>query len=424
VVQLNGRVAENSVVAGVNMAAALIVRNEHEHLDACLASLSGAVDEVVVYDTGSTDDTVRIARQAGARVQEGTWDGDFAAARDRALAMTDARWVLSLDADERLTADPSALRALLERSESMDVLAVRIRNDAPADLGGSYVSTAPRLLHRNRVRWVGRVHERPARGDGGPMRVGTCPTEAIFLDHLGYTDPERLVVKSRRNTDLGRAELKDLLAVTPRDDDRIAQVLLDLGRSLIGGGRRQEAVEALEMLRELAPGSVPATQGTDALAGLLLADGQDEVVLVLVEELRKAGVDNRYCNWVQGQALAQLGQPGPALQLLRTVDSVVDATGRDLGVGRVLEVRALVAQLVGEHDEARRCLLSAMAEHGRIVGRGDVLARLHADRPVGEFVDAVRDCPSATRQQLISELAGVGDPGPALASALAGTTNG
>jgi hypothetical protein len=410
-------------VLGTSVAAALIVRNEAKHLEACLELLSPVVDEVVVYDTGSTDDTVRIARRAGALVLEGTWTGDFSVARDRALAMTDAPWVLSLDADERITADPAALRDLLDRSGSQDVLAVRIRNDAPADLGGSYVSTAPRLLRRDRVHWVGRVHERPARPDGTAPRTGTCPAEVIFLDHLGYADPERLVAKSRRNTELGRAELKDLLAASPRDGQRIAQVLLDLGRSLIGGGRRQEAVEALETLRELAPGSPPAIQGTDVLAGLLLADGQDEAVLVLADELRKAGVDGRYCNWLRGQALAQLGQPGPALDLLRTVDAVTDATGRELGLGRVLEARALVAQLVGEQEEARRCLLTAMVEYGRITGRGDVLARLHVGHPVGEFVDAVRDCPSATRQKLITELSGVPDPGPALASALAGAVD-
>lgn len=420
VIQQNGRIAENPMVVRLKVAAALIVRDEEENLEACLGSLSDVVDEVVVYDTGSTDDTVRIARQAGALVQEGAWTGDFAVARDRVSAMTGARWVLSMDADERLTADSPALRALLERSEAKDVMAVRIRNDAPADLGGSYVSIAPRLLHRDRVRWAGRVHERPVRRDGGPPRIGVCPSETIFLNHLGYADPERSVAKSRRNTDLGRIELKDLLSAAHRDENRIAQVLLDLGRSLIGGGQRQEAVEALETLRELAPGSVPAIQGTDALAGLLLADGQDEAVLVLADELRKAGVDRRYCNWLQGQALAQLGRPEPALELLRTVDTVIDATGRELGVGRVLEARALVAQLVGEQEEARRCLLAAMVEHGRISGRGDVLAQLHVGRPVGEFVEAVRDCPSKTRQQLITELSGVADPGPALASALAG----
>lgn len=404
----------------MRLAAALVVRDEERYLPGCLESLAGVVDEIVVHDTGSTDDTVEIARSFGARVSQGRWEHDFARARGRALAMTGARWVLSLDADERLRADARALLVLLDRSEPADVVAVRIRNEAPPDLGGSYTSLAPRLLHRDRVRWVGRVHERPYRLDGCPVRTLSCPAEVAELDHLGYHDPALLREKSARNAELGRSELQQVLAAQPRDDRRLAQVLLDLGRSLVGCGQRQQAVEAFETLRELAPGSRQAVQGTDALAGLLLADGQDEVVLVLAGQLREAGVDLRYCDWLRAQALAQLGRAGEALELLRTIDAVVDATGRELGLGQVLEIRALAAQLVGAEDEALDCLLGAMLGHRRIAGRGALLAQLYAGRPVDGLVDAARPYPVSVREELIAELAGTSGPGPALAAALAG----
>jgi hypothetical protein len=76
--------------------------------------------------------------------------------------------------------------------------------------------------------------------------------------------------------------------------------------------------------------------------------------------------------------------------------------------------------LVGQDDEARRCLVEAMVEHGRIAGRGDTLAHLYIGRPLAEFVDRVRDCPPETRRHLITELSRAGDPGPDMASALAG----
>ncbi|MEJ2577741.1 MAG: glycosyltransferase family 2 protein [Kineosporiaceae bacterium] len=406
-------------MTGPTLAAALIVRDEQEQLPGCLESLAGVVDEVVVFDTGSVDATVRIAREAGARVTSGPWADDFAGARNEALARTGARWVLSLDADERLRADAPALRALLDRATATDVITVRVRNEAPPALGGSYISPAPRLLHRERVHWVGRVHERPQRTDGGPLRLGSCPGGTAELDHLGYTDPALRERKSARNADLGRAELRQLLAARPRDDRRVAQVLLDLGRSLVGCGQRQEAVEAFETLRELAPDSPAAAQGTDALAGLLLADGQDEVVLVLAEQLRSAGVDPRYCDWLRAQALAQLGQAAAALDLLRTVDAVVDATGRERDLGQVLEVRALAAQLVGARAEARECLLEAMLGYGRVRGRGELLTQLQADRPAADLLAAVRDYPADRRRALIDELAAAPVPGPQLASALA-----
>ena len=64
----------------------MIVRDEERCLARCLDSVAGVVDELVVVDTGSTDDTVRIARAAGARVLHEPWHDDFAAARAKSPA--------------------------------------------------------------------------------------------------------------------------------------------------------------------------------------------------------------------------------------------------------------------------------------------------------------------------------------------------
>jgi glycosyltransferase involved in cell wall biosynthesis len=77
----------------------MIVRDEAENLRRALASVAGVADEVVVVDTGSTDDSAAVAGQLGARVGHFRWCDDFAAARNAALAMARGAWVLSLDAD-------------------------------------------------------------------------------------------------------------------------------------------------------------------------------------------------------------------------------------------------------------------------------------------------------------------------------------
>ena len=81
------------------LTAALIVKNEERDLSRCLASLDG-VDEIVVVDTGSTDATVAIAEEAGARVRKIPWNHDFAAARNQALDACVGDWILVIDADE------------------------------------------------------------------------------------------------------------------------------------------------------------------------------------------------------------------------------------------------------------------------------------------------------------------------------------
>jgi glycosyltransferase involved in cell wall biosynthesis len=99
---------------GALLSAALIVKNEEKFLGDCLASLRGLADEVVVVDTGSTDRTQEIARSGGARVYDFPWNGDFAAARNRALDLSTGEWILYIDADERVRPDATLdLRAEL-----------------------------------------------------------------------------------------------------------------------------------------------------------------------------------------------------------------------------------------------------------------------------------------------------------------------
>lgn len=84
------------------VSAFLIVHNEEQRLADCLASLRQIADEIIVLDDGSVDRTVEIARAAGARVEFRKFDG-FGAQKQAALDMTRGAWVLSIDADERLT---------------------------------------------------------------------------------------------------------------------------------------------------------------------------------------------------------------------------------------------------------------------------------------------------------------------------------
>ena len=89
----------------VMLSLSMIVRNEEARLAACLASVRGFVDEMVVVDTGSDDNTIAIAEASGARVEQIPWPGDFAPARNTALEMLNGDWVLVLDADEQLRSE-------------------------------------------------------------------------------------------------------------------------------------------------------------------------------------------------------------------------------------------------------------------------------------------------------------------------------
>lgn len=97
------------------LSVAMIVRNEAQHLAQAIGSVQALAEEIILIDTGSEDDTVAIAQAQGARVYERPWPGDFAAARNEALALCNHAWIFVLDGDEVVAEeDHLAFRALLQ----------------------------------------------------------------------------------------------------------------------------------------------------------------------------------------------------------------------------------------------------------------------------------------------------------------------
>ena len=146
------------------LAVCVIALNEEDRIGDCLASVSFA-DEILLVDSGSTDRTVAIARELGARVVVRDWPG-YAAQKNFALGQVAADWVLSIDADERVSPELAAeIRALLAAAPAglagasvprrTWYLGRWIRH------GGWYPDRKVRLVRRGRGRWEGEhIHER------------------------------------------------------------------------------------------------------------------------------------------------------------------------------------------------------------------------------------------------------------------------
>jgi len=96
----------------------MIVKNGGDGFRSCLESVRLLVDEIVIADTGSTDNSVAIATEFGATIVDFPWCDDFAAARNAALAPVTTNWVLVLDADEELT--PKGLAEIRRLVDSGD----------------------------------------------------------------------------------------------------------------------------------------------------------------------------------------------------------------------------------------------------------------------------------------------------------------
>lgn len=144
----------NTVTLGVH----LIVKNEAELLPLCLTSIAGA-DDIVVIDTGSTDESIAIAETYGARVFQHEWTDDFSAARNAGLAYAETDWILVLDADECLQGSLAELRDLLMNTEAQ-AFTVKIVSWLGANPEDRVKHTAVRLFrNRQGYQYNGRIHE-------------------------------------------------------------------------------------------------------------------------------------------------------------------------------------------------------------------------------------------------------------------------
>jgi glycosyltransferase involved in cell wall biosynthesis len=283
----------------------MIVRNEERHLASCLASLEGVVDEIVVVDTGSTDDSVDIANGHGARVFHHLWADDFSTPRNVSLDHARGRWLLLIDADERLRpVEPGRLSALLEGA---DEAAFRVKLYP-------FVGSTPSLEYRlwrsdPRIRFRDFVHarivdaiENVAAAEG--REIGVCD---LSIDHLGYEGDQTL--RHQRNLRL----LRKQLAVEP-DNLRNWRHLY---RSLAGLRRADEAEQALERAVDLTPGNPSPEAGlawTD-LVSLRRERGDD--ITPLLAEGRARWPENWLLVWLEGRAHVDGGRYEEAIACCR-----------------------------------------------------------------------------------------------------------
>lgn len=178
--------------ARATLSVAIITLNEEANLPRTLASVSWA-NEIVVVDSGSTDGTRAIAERNGARFLEEPWRG-FAGQKNFALSLCRSEWVLSLDADEAVSAElAESIRAAIESAPAHIGYSVSRRNFFLGRWmrhGGYYPDRKLRLFRRGEASFRDTpVHEtaefnghiRELRGD---LLHDAYPTLASYLDHM------------------------------------------------------------------------------------------------------------------------------------------------------------------------------------------------------------------------------------------------
>ena len=297
-----------------SVSAALIVRDESEFIEDCLRSLTGKVAEIVLVDTGSSDDTIDIARRYSIELYHFRWCDDFSAARNYALDRATKDWILYIDADERLEVpDLDAFSRLLA-----DGTKVGWELRLHPRVGWTAYSELRLFRNDPHIRFEGVIHERIgpavyAVARAKSLSVGACE---VRLRHVGYEADQR--PKNSRNI----PSLREYLA---RDPDRLF-CWWHLGECLQLAGDEDAAIQALtsgiERLRGLAAEKRQLGDSLLYTSLLRLQHAKGEAIDNLKDEALALFPDNLAIQLIAAQLAVERGDLDTARPVLEKIAAI------------------------------------------------------------------------------------------------------
>jgi glycosyltransferase involved in cell wall biosynthesis len=345
------------------LSVAMIVRNEADVLADSVESVRSIADEIVVLDTGSTDETLAVARRLGVALASTPWDDTFSAARNHCLGLATGDWVLWLDAGERLSEGSAAeLRHFVDQQADTQKVYTLLVEVPPLEPAASAEQAAQVRLIPNRpeLRFEGRVRETylPSIEAAG-MMIAAAPGR--ILRHPRQHDLALKVIKAKRDLALATAEAAE------RGES--SRLLLAMGEAYSNLGLHEQARATFRRAIEAAePGSIDMLE---AYYGLLAAfDGnpylQDLQLSTCLEALEIFAVDAQLLlamgSYLQGHNRLDL-----AIQAYRTAVQHGWVEPRVWHLRELTEVAAVclsvALQMQDAADEACRALEQTLQRH-------------------------------------------------------------
>lgn len=193
----------------MKLSVVMMVKNESKHLEDVLESINPIREkidcEIIVLDTGSSDNTVEIAKKYTDKVYFETWNNNFSSMRNKSISYAVGEWIFILDGDEVLS-NQDSLIDFFESAKDKEVNSafVNLKN-ITNELEGSFNVALLRRIFRNDedFRYIGSIHEQATYKE--PHTILD-----LTLIHYGYlaTDSELMEEKFQRNSKLLHAQLK------------------------------------------------------------------------------------------------------------------------------------------------------------------------------------------------------------------------
>lgn len=219
----------------------MIVKDEEVYLPQCLASVKDIVDEMVVMDTGSSDKTVEIAEQFGAKVPRFSWNNNFSDARNEALKYVQGEWILVLDADESLT--PEAVPHIQKAITDPNILVVNLIRQEVGALQSPYSLVSRLFRNHPEIKFSRPYHTliddsvTPILKKEPHWKIVDLPLVAML--HYGYT-PAAIAALDKYTR--ARKLMEEFFAQNPKDP----YVCGKLGGLYLQIGKEKEGIKLLK----------------------------------------------------------------------------------------------------------------------------------------------------------------------------------
>ncbi len=205
----------------IKISACTIVKNEEKNIERWLAGVRSFADEIIIIDTGSTDNTVALAKAGRAVVKHFPWRNDFSAAKNFAIEQAHGNWIVLLDADEYFDEkSQKKMRKIIgsfhKQKQVIGLITPFLNIDVNHDNKILSKAWQLRIFRRHPAwRFVGRVHETLLNANKQAGKRNFVITEDLQFIHTGYS-MDNMAEKSQRNLQILQAEIKKQGGITPR----------------------------------------------------------------------------------------------------------------------------------------------------------------------------------------------------------------
>lgn len=195
----------------VKISACLITKNEEENINRCIESFRESVDEIILVDTGSIDQTVQLAEKSGAKVYFYQWDNSFSNARNYALDKASGDWVIFLDADEYFAHNTGKnIPGILNNAEpGVEGYLCKWSDISKDGKHESSITYMPRIFKNSKsIRYYGNIHEAICK-NGQPLSFQKIPDNSVRIYHTGYDSESKLQQKNKNYLNCLLNEIKN-----------------------------------------------------------------------------------------------------------------------------------------------------------------------------------------------------------------------